>query len=32
MRVYFDPAGQVYLAENLAADEFHGSNQSIRAN
>lgn len=30
--VYFDPAGSVYLAENLAAVEFHGSNQSIRAN
>lgn len=29
--VYFDPAGQVYLAENLTAVEFKGSNQTIRA-
>jgi len=29
--VYFDPAGRVYLAENLAAVEFHGADQSIRA-
>lgn len=29
--VYFDPAGPVYLAENLTAVELHGSNQSIRA-
>ena len=29
--VYFDAAGRVYLAENLAAVEFHGADQSIRA-
>ena len=29
--VYFDPAGRVYLTENLAAVEFHGANPSIRA-
>lgn len=29
--VYFDPAGPVYLAENLTSVEFHGANQSIRA-
>ena len=29
--VYFDADGRVHLAENLAAIEFHGSNQTIRA-
>jgi hypothetical protein len=29
--VYFDAAGHVYLAENLAAVEFHGADQSIKA-
>jgi hypothetical protein len=29
--VYFDPAGPVYLAQNLEAVEFEGVNQKIRA-
>jgi hypothetical protein len=29
--VHFDPAGRVYLAENLQAIEVHGTEQSIRA-
>jgi hypothetical protein len=30
-QVYFDPSGQVYLAENLSAVEYKGTHQSIRA-